>query len=367
MKRKTCPYLGLESGSQEALPQPSHLHRCLAAQRPELVGIVQQAGVCLTPDYGRCPRLSSEGFAAAGADKVLPAPRPQEGQNPENKQRGKVGSPKKRRRPSIFEVIILVQFLAITLAMAFVLFSVGYRSWVTYAGGSDWIAGATWGLIAEEVQIEGVGPARASLSPTAQQLASGTLPLKTLVPTFTPIGVIPTRAATSTPKPTRPAPTRTPRPTLLPPTPTRTPQPTLPPLTPTWTPAPTRLPRTPTWTPAPTRLPPTPTIPPTPERLQANSPPTRLVIPGIKLDTPVETVGYKMVKSSGKTKAIWDTPEDTVGFHDTSSYPGQGGNIVMNGHRDIQGAVFWRLTRVEVGDRSSCTWATRSLPTASPR
>jgi sortase A len=38
------------------------------------------------------------------------------------------------------------------------------------------------------------------------------------------------------------------------------------------------------------------------------------------------------------------------GFHHTSAYPGNPGNTVINGHRDIHAAVFRDLDQVEVGD-----------------
>ncbi len=289
-----------------------------------------------------------------------------------------------RRRLSITEIIIVGQCLAIALAVGFVLFSVGYRSWVTYAGGTDWVAGATWGLIAVEMQAEEAGPVLSSANPTAYLPVARAQLLKTLVPTFTPIpspsdfaSVTYSGRLASTPAHTRPAPTLTSTPkvlaqaaenTLVPPASgpelTTTPVPatplpgaTRPPSTPTRllptrtaiaTPKPTRLSPTRTFTP--TRLPPTPTAPPTPERRQAGSPPTRLVIPSIGVDAPVESVGFKSVEKGGKTTVMWDTPKEAAGFHETSAYPGTVGNTVINGHRDIYGAVFWRLSRVKAGD-----------------
>jgi sortase A len=38
------------------------------------------------------------------------------------------------------------------------------------------------------------------------------------------------------------------------------------------------------------------------------------------------------------------------GFHETSAYPGNPGNTVINGHRDMQGAVFRHLDKLEIGD-----------------
>jgi sortase A len=47
---------------------------------------------------------------------------------------------------------------------------------------------------------------------------------------------------------------------------------------------------------------------------------------------------------------MWDTLPDTAAFHETSAYPGQPGNTVINGHRDIGASVFRSLGEVEIGD-----------------
>ena len=342
MKGTACPHLGLESSGQQPLPQPSHLYHCFASQHAEPVGIVHQGTFCLTPDHARCLRFASDEPQVAWPDEGAAGLSPLANRAVESSQDAQGATPRRSRRPTLIEVVIFSQALAIALAMGFVLFSIGYRSWVVYGGGHDWIAGATWGVIAAELRAGDTQPVQPGPSPTA-------LPYKTLVPTFTPgpaiTGPAPSVLAnhsTATPSPTRTA-TRTPRPTLTP-----QPERILP--TPTRTPGPTRVLPTPTRTPGPTRVLPTPTATPALRPMQASVPPTRLVIPEIKLDSPVEPVGFATVKSRNATKAVWESPADAIGFHDGSAYPGQGGNIVMNGHRDIQGAVFWRLPRVEVGD-----------------
>jgi sortase A len=90
---------------------------------------------------------------------------------------------------------------------------------------------------------------------------------------------------------------------------------------------------------------PTPTV-----RPPASSPPTRLTIPKIGLDIPVVQVGIKTVTSGGKSKTVWADVPNAGGFHQTSAYPGNPGNTVINGHRDILGSVFRHLDQVEVGD-----------------
>ena len=127
----------------------------------------------------------------------------------------------------------------------------------------------------------------------------------------------------------------------------------VPTFTPTPLPTPTALPTTSGGEEAllPARTPEPPPATPTPDpRPPANSPPTRLVIPKIDLDIPVLTVGVKAVRVGGQERVIWDDVPDAGAFHATSAYPGQPGNTVINGHRDIQGSVFRHLNKLDVGD-----------------
>jgi sortase A len=106
--------------------------------------------------------------------------------------------------------------------------------------------------------------------------------------------------------------------------------------------------------PPPTLLPPSPEpvlLLPTPElRPPALSPPTRLVIAKISVDIPVVPVGPKTVRQNGTVKSVWGDVPNAGAFHQTSAYPGNGGNTVINGHRDIQGSVFRHLDKLEIGD-----------------
>jgi sortase A len=128
------------------------------------------------------------------------------------------------------------------------------------------------------------------------------------------------------------------RPTLVP---TFTPTP-LPVAT---SPAPVAIPDLPTPSPEPTVPAPTPIA-----RPAAVSPPTRLVIPKIDVDIPVLVVGVRTAKVGGKERVVWADVPNAGGFHETSAYPGNPGNTVINGHRDIQGSVFRHLDKVDVGD-----------------
>jgi sortase A len=132
----------------------------------------------------------------------------------------------------------------------------------------------------------------------------------------------------------------------------------LPTLVPTYTPtalATKLLPTAVGETPAPPTPIPEPTLPlpPTPTpiiRIPATSPPTRLVIPSLSLEVPVVPVGIKTVSKGGTAKVVWADAPNAGAFHQTSAYPGNPGNTVINGHRDILGSVFRHLDRVRVGD-----------------
>jgi sortase A len=134
----------------------------------------------------------------------------------------------------------------------------------------------------------------------------------------------------------------------------------LPTLVPTFTPVATGMPSTPFVPALPpadisapqagaTAAAPAPTAPP--DRPPATSPPTRLVIPSINLDIPILSVGTKTTQSGGQIRTVWADVPNAGAFHETSAYPGNPGNTVINGHRDILGAVFRHLDRVVVGDK----------------
>ena len=80
--------------------------------------------------------------------------------------------------------------------------------------------------------------------------------------------------------------------------------------------------------------------------------PTELRIPGIGLDASIEQVHI--------VDGIMQAPDDPwkVGWYSQLSFPGQGNNVVMAGHKDwwnIGPAVFWDLTLLEPGDEISLT------------
>lgn len=94
------------------------------------------------------------------------------------------------------------------------------------------------------------------------------------------------------------------------------------------------------------------TIIPTPTpRTRDESPPGRLVIPSVKIDTKVVPVGWSMIPApGGGVKSEWDVADFAVGHHKGSANPGQVGNVVLSGHVDYKGQVFKDLKDVNKGD-----------------
>ena len=80
--------------------------------------------------------------------------------------------------------------------------------------------------------------------------------------------------------------------------------------------------------------------------------PSRLVIPSIKVDTPVVELGWKTSKTaSGSIFSEWDVADYAAGWHKNSSVPGEQGNVVMSGHNNILGSVFRELDQLKQGDK----------------
>jgi len=80
-------------------------------------------------------------------------------------------------------------------------------------------------------------------------------------------------------------------------------------------------------------------------------PPDRVVIPAIHLDSPVVPIGWHVVEENAQRYSVWEVADNVVGWHKTSSYPGQKGNMVLNGHHNIKGEVFRYLIDLEIGDQ----------------
>lgn len=285
---RRCPYLGLEENREEVLLEASSRHRCRAGFQPERVGIVYQRETCLTADYRHCRRLTSSRAPGEGpAGRVTP-PRV-------------VVPPSPPRRPvSIIEIAVLGLSIAIVLTC----FVAGYVAVHRLQVGPGMEA-APLAAAGPDTVVTEIFPTPTPIPPTIAPMSTATeLVVVDLSPTPEPEPVNPT----STPEPEPVNPASTPEPGPVSPTPT------------------------------PDLRPP------------ASSPPTRLVIPEISLDIPVVPVGTKTIKEGGKAKVVWGDVANAGAFHESSAYPGNPGNTVINGHRDILGSVFRRLNRVDVGD-----------------
>jgi LPXTG-site transpeptidase (sortase) family protein len=79
--------------------------------------------------------------------------------------------------------------------------------------------------------------------------------------------------------------------------------------------------------------------------------PSRIMIPAIDLDAPVERIGVEPVVQGGQTYYQWLVPDNyAAGWHENSARLGQPGNTVLNGHHNVYGEVFKDLVDLEEGD-----------------
>jgi LPXTG-site transpeptidase (sortase) family protein len=89
----------------------------------------------------------------------------------------------------------------------------------------------------------------------------------------------------------------------------------------------------------------------TPVAGAASTIPTRLIIPGINLDSAVVPVGWKKIEVNGQIYGQWEVDKNLVGWHNLSATLGQTGNTVFNGHSNLYAQVFIDLGKVAIGDR----------------
>ncbi len=92
-------------------------------------------------------------------------------------------------------------------------------------------------------------------------------------------------------------------------------------------------------------------MPVSPTASATSTVPTRLVIPGIHLDSDVVPVGWKKVEVNGQTYGQWEVDNNLVGWHNLSAPLGETGNSVFNGHSNLYAQVFNDLGKVAIGDR----------------
>jgi LPXTG-site transpeptidase (sortase) family protein len=86
------------------------------------------------------------------------------------------------------------------------------------------------------------------------------------------------------------------------------------------------------------------------QRAQFPGFPTRIVIPSIRVDSPIVTVNLVTRVQRGKTITAWQVARNAVGFHNTSAPPGTEGNTVMSAHNNAWGRIFRNLINVKRGD-----------------
>ena len=77
---------------------------------------------------------------------------------------------------------------------------------------------------------------------------------------------------------------------------------------------------------------------------------TRVIIPSIGVDSKVVEVGWEIRRQVGQPVAFLQVPEYAVGQNSDSANPGEGGNIVLDGHVAGRGKVFKDLYYVKPGD-----------------
>jgi hypothetical protein len=103
-------------------------------------------------------------------------------------------------------------------------------------------------------------------------------------------------------------------------------------------------------------------------------PPTRLAIPEIGLDVPVEPMGWQMVAHEGVLTTAWVLPQDAAGWHVNGAGVGGAGNLIISGSQAAGAAVFAPLTfgdvqpgqEVLVTDSAGAVYTYRITSVAEP-
>jgi sortase A len=81
-------------------------------------------------------------------------------------------------------------------------------------------------------------------------------------------------------------------------------------------------------------------------------PAIRLSIPAINLNVSIKETSPKLQTSSnGQNYFMWDPPVNAAGHYDSSGNPGEGRNIVLDGHNNTLGEVFRDLNKLTTGDQ----------------
>ena len=80
--------------------------------------------------------------------------------------------------------------------------------------------------------------------------------------------------------------------------------------------------------------------------------PLRIIIPALDIDAPVTPVGLEARQSGRREFSQWTVPNAyAAGWHNTSAVVGEQGNLVLNGHNNIHGALFGELATLAIGEQ----------------
>jgi sortase A len=83
-----------------------------------------------------------------------------------------------------------------------------------------------------------------------------------------------------------------------------------------------------------------------------DSRPQRIIIPALDIDAPVVAAGLQTHQEGQRAYQQWSVPNAyAAGWHENSAQIGQAGNIVLNGHNNIHGAIFGELRSLAVGEQ----------------
>lgn len=84
----------------------------------------------------------------------------------------------------------------------------------------------------------------------------------------------------------------------------------------------------------------------------SDSPPIRLVIPSVNIDSKIVPITWAMLpgKNGAAARSEWQVADYAVGHHAGTANPGEVGNVVLSGHVDYRGEVFRDLKDVKKGD-----------------
>lgn len=89
----------------------------------------------------------------------------------------------------------------------------------------------------------------------------------------------------------------------------------------------------------------------------------RIVIPSLRIDSPVVPVGWHVNPAAEDGEGVeWDSPNEAVGWMISSALPSQAdGNTVLYGHNNMYTSIFRDLSRLAAGDliylySSNNTW-----------